>query len=162
MNLTLLLGSAAMLLFWGVWGIVVKLATQGIGMQALFWGQLGAVCLFPLYFFLFKEMLPLDLKASTIALSVVAGMLGVLGTVTFYVLLRVAPANVVVPLSALYPVVTVVLALLGWLKVRRIRGPQQTIESVKETRSAFTGHDRTADSRSLDGTSPETKDPSGW
>ena len=110
MNLTLLLGSVAMLLFWGVWGIVVKLATREIGMQALFWGQLGAVCLFPLYFFLFKEMLPLELKASTIALSVVAGMLGVLGTVTFYVLLRVAPANVVVPLSALYPVVTVVLA----------------------------------------------------
>ena len=110
MNLTLLLGSVAMLLFWGVWGIVVKLATREIGMQALFWGQLGAVCLFPLYFVLFKEMLPLELKASTIALSVVAGMLGVLGTVTFYVLLRVAPANVVVPLSALYPVVTVVLA----------------------------------------------------
>jgi len=29
---------------------------------------------------------------------------------------------------------TGVLALLGYLKVRRIRGPQQTIESVKETR----------------------------
>jgi transporter family protein len=110
MNLTLLLGSAAMLLFWGVWGIVVKLATQQIGMQALLWGQLGAVCLFPLYFVLFKEMFPLELKAGTIALSVVAGMLGVLGTVTFYVLLKVAPASVVVPLSALYPVVTVVLA----------------------------------------------------
>ena len=35
-----------------------------------------------------------------------------------------------------------VLGLLGWRKVRRIRGPQQTIETVKETRSAFTGHDR--------------------
>ncbi len=42
-------------------------------------------------------------------------------------------------------VVTVVLALFGYLKVRRIRGPQQTIESVKETRSAFTpGHDRSS------------------
>ena len=40
-------------------------------------------------------------------------------------------------------VVTVALALFGFLKVRRIRGPQQTIESVKETRSAFTpGHDK--------------------
>ena len=110
MNLTLLLGSGAMLLFWGVWGIVVKLVTQEIGMQALLWGQLGAIGLFPVYFFLFKEMLPLELKASTIALSVVAGMLGMLGTMTFYVLLRVAPASIVVPLSALYPVVTVVLA----------------------------------------------------
>ena len=112
MNLTLLIGSTAMLVFWGVWGIVVKLVTQQIGMQALFWGQLGAILLFPLYFFLFKEMLPLELRASTIALSVVAGMLGVLGTMTFYVLLRVAPASVVVPLSAMYPVVTVVLAFL--------------------------------------------------
>src|ERR1700760_1018655 len=40
-------------------------------------------------------------------------------------------------------VVTGVLALFGYLKVRRIRGPQQTIESVKETRTAFTpGHDK--------------------
>lgn len=36
-----------------------------------------------------------------------------------------------------------VLALLGFLKVRRIRGPRETIESVKETRSALTpGHDK--------------------
>jgi uncharacterized membrane protein YqjE len=57
--------------------------------------------------------------------------------------------------------VTAVLALLGYLKVRRIRGPQQTIESVKETRSAFTGRDREhaapPDSRAI-----ETTDPSGW
>ncbi len=110
MNPTLVFGSAAMLLFWGVWGIVVKLVTKDIGMQALIWGQLGAVGLFPVYFLLFKEMLPLEFKVGTIALSVVAGMLGVLGTMTFYVLLRIAPATIVVPLSALYPVVTVVLA----------------------------------------------------
>src|SRR6201996_4453573 len=42
-------------------------------------------------------------------------------------------------------VVTAVLALFGFLKVRRIRGPRQTIASVKETRTALTpGHDRTA------------------
>ena len=34
--------------------------------------------------------------------------------------------------------VTGVFALLGYLKVRRIRGPQQTIESVKETTAAIT------------------------
>ncbi|HEX7593275.1 MAG TPA: DMT family transporter [Anaerolineae bacterium] len=110
MNLTVLLGGLAMLLFWGVWGIIVKLVTKEIGMQALIWGQLGAIGLFPVYFLLFKEMLPLELKAGPIALSVVAGVLGVLGTLAFYMLLRVAPANIVVPLSALYPVVTVILA----------------------------------------------------
>jgi uncharacterized membrane protein YqjE len=35
-------------------------------------------------------------------------------------------------------VVTAVFALLGYLKVRRIRGPQQTIKSVKETTAALT------------------------
>ncbi|MDD4867665.1 MAG: phage holin family protein, partial [Mycobacterium sp.] len=38
---------------------------------------------------------------------------------------------------------TAVLALLGFLRVRRIRGPRQTIESVKEARTALTpGHDK--------------------
>jgi hypothetical protein len=35
-------------------------------------------------------------------------------------------------------IVTAVFALLGYLKVRRIRGPQQTIKSVKETTAALT------------------------
>ena len=35
-------------------------------------------------------------------------------------------------------IVTAVLALLGYLKVRRIRGPQKTIETVKEIPEALT------------------------
>lgn len=60
-----------------------------------------------------------------------------------------------------------VLGLLGFRKVRRIRGPRQTIESVKETRTALTpGHDKAALTESAgrhhkpeDGT---PADPSGW
>jgi MFS family permease len=70
-------------------------------------------------------------------------------------------------------VVTAALALLGYLKVRRIRGPQKTIESVKEIPEALTpGHDKTkalagsADARSStrDGKAAAnpTADPSGW
>ncbi len=59
--------------------------------------------------------------------------------------------------------VTAVLAVFGYLKVRRIRGPRQTIESVKETRTAFApGHEKSAP-RALDmphGGTPA--DPSGW
>jgi MFS family permease len=68
---------------------------------------------------------------------------------------------------AIMVVVTALLALLGYLKVRRIRGPQKTIESVRETREALTpGHDKAA-AKAL--TSPNgkaatdaTTDPSGW
>jgi uncharacterized membrane protein YqjE len=60
--------------------------------------------------------------------------------------------------------VTGVLALFGYLKVRRIRGPQQTIESVKETREALTpGHDKGKALTSRDGEGPGAQtDPSGW
>src|SRR5882757_10109896 len=60
---------------------------------------------------------------------------------------------------------TGVLALLGYLKVRRIRGPQQTIESVKEAREAFTpGHDKDKALTSPNGKASRdvTADPSGW
>jgi cytochrome c biogenesis protein CcdA len=58
-------------------------------------------------------------------------------------------------------VVTGALALFGFLKVRRIRGPQQTIESVKETRSALTpGHDKPSAPALNSGGTPT--DPSGW
>ncbi|MCF6387672.1 phage holin family protein [Mycobacterium sp. MBM] len=54
--------------------------------------------------------------------------------------------------------VTVALALLGYLKVRRIRGPRETIESVKETKEALTpGHDKPEAARPA-----LTTDPSGW
>ena len=66
-------------------------------------------------------------------------------------------------------VFTLLLALLGYLKVRRIRGPQQTIESVKETRSALTpGHDKTATPARKLASSDSTPaiepsgDPTGW
>ena len=50
---------------------------------------------------------------------------------------------------ALMVLTTAVLALLGYLKVRRIRGPQQTIESVKEARVALIpGGDKSAATKS--------------
>ncbi|MGV0624989.1 phage holin family protein [Mycolicibacter minnesotensis] len=59
------------------------------------------------------------------------------------------------------------LALLGYLRVRRIRGPRETIESVKETRDALrpdparlSGSSAAQPSGALDGR-PNT-DPSGW
>jgi MFS family permease len=61
-------------------------------------------------------------------------------------------------------IVTAVLALFGYLKVRRIRGPQKTIETVKEIPEALTpGRDRPALSSS-DGKAAAnpTADPSGW
>ncbi|KJX74647.1 phage holin family protein [Mycobacterium lepromatosis] len=74
---------------------------------------------------------------------------------------------------AIMVMVTAALALLGYVKIRRIRGPRQTIESVKETRTALTyGHYKAhTKPRKLTGpdanpeSSPDSRtpaDPSGW
>lgn len=70
---------------------------------------------------------------------------------------------------AIMVVVTAALALFGFLKVRRIRGPQKTIESVKEARTAFTpGHDKPLPTPAVAApktpaiTSDAKTDPSGW
>jgi uncharacterized membrane protein YqjE len=58
--------------------------------------------------------------------------------------------------------VTLVLAFLGYRKVRKIRGPQKTIESVKEARIALIpGGDKSGDKPAING-APSTTDPSGW
>jgi Putative Actinobacterial Holin-X, holin superfamily III len=59
---------------------------------------------------------------------------------------------------------TAALALLGYLKVRRIRGPQKTIESVKETRAAFTGGGpaKPGESAATGKLPAPPTDPSGW
>ncbi|SOJ57769.1 hypothetical protein MSIMFB_05247 [Mycobacterium simulans] len=64
---------------------------------------------------------------------------------------------------AIMVVVTLVLALFGFLKVRRIRGPRQTIESVKETREALTpGHDKSGHPKAIASDGKPPTDPSGW
>jgi uncharacterized membrane protein YqjE len=62
-------------------------------------------------------------------------------------------------------------ALLGYFKVRRIRGPQQTIESVKETTAALSpnnfkqtgsGATSTDFNPTITTTGPAPVDPPGW
>ena len=112
MNLPVLAGGIGMFLAWGVWGITAKFAVKQIGMQLLVWGQLAALVLFPLYFILFRELFPLKLDVPGIGWALVTGALGTLGTMFLYLTLRAAPTSVVIPLSALYPVVTVILAMI--------------------------------------------------
>ncbi len=112
MNWAVLAGGLGMFLAWGIWGLTAKIAIKHLGIQALVWGQIAAVAMFPLYFLLFKEMLPLKMDSVGIAWSLLTGALGILGTLFLYLTLREAPASIVIPLSALYPVVTVILAYL--------------------------------------------------
>ncbi|WP_343599598.1 phage holin family protein [Mycobacterium sp.] len=59
-------------------------------------------------------------------------------------------------------VVTALLALVGFLRVRRIRGPRRTIASVRETRTAFAPGHRSVPPPLDSPRSGTPADPSGW
>ena len=99
------------LLLWGVWGLFPKLATNyltpasvmvfsGIGNLLVLIGVLA-----------FLNFRP-DVHPRGITLAIVAGLLGTLGTIPFLYAISKGKASVVVPLTSLYPLVTIVLALL--------------------------------------------------
>lgn len=112
MNLGILLGGAALLLVWGVWGITAKLALKEIGLQIVVWSQVASLSIFPLYFVFFKELLPIKFEIGGILWALVSGALGIGGTLILYLLLRAAPTSLIIPLSSLYPVITVTLSFL--------------------------------------------------
>ena len=110
MNSSVLLGGLALLLLWGVFGITSKLAIREVGLQIVIWSQVASLALFPLYFIFFKELLPLKITTTGVGFALVSGLLGTSGALVLYLLLRDAPASVIIPISALYPIITVLLA----------------------------------------------------
>ena len=99
------------LALWGVWGIFPKLATnylsptsvmvyEGIGHIAVVIGVLAYLGFRP------------EVQAKGITFAILAGLVGTVGSLAFLFALSRGKASVVVPLTALYPVVTIALALL--------------------------------------------------
>src|SRR5512135_844790 len=112
MSWSVLLGGTVLLLLFGLWGITAKLAMKEIGLQIVIWAQIASTAIFPIYFVLFKDLLPLKLDTGAVIMALVTGALGIGGTIMLYLMLRVAPTSIVIPLSALYPLVTIILSFL--------------------------------------------------
>lgn len=112
MNQGVVLGAMALLLVWGAWGLIAKFALRELDMQAVVWNQLASFTLIPIYFLFFREMLPIRFVWTGIGWALMAGLLGGGGTLILYTLLRSAPASVIIPISAIYPVITVLLSVL--------------------------------------------------
>lgn len=111
MNASVVMGGILLLILWGAYGIAGKFAVREIGLQVLLWSPVVWVMMLPACFLIFKELWPPKFdNIPGVGWAIGAGLLGVSGTIVFYWLLRDAPASVVIPISALYPVVTVVLA----------------------------------------------------
>ena len=97
------------LLIWGIWGFLPKLASRDLDPKSiLIYETLGAILvgLFVLAWVGFKP----QVHARGMALSVVTGMAGFLGSLLFLYAISRGEASIVVTMTALYPLVVIILS----------------------------------------------------
>jgi transporter family protein len=105
--------AAATIVSWGTWGVFSKLAVERIDQQVLVWGSLIVVpAIFLVYLGASGQLAPLEINGAGIAFAMLGGVGAALGTVCFYLLLARERASLAVPLTSLYPGLTVVLSVL--------------------------------------------------
>ena len=101
------------MLCWGVWGFVPKLTTRYLNPQsAIVFEVGGAICL--AFIALVSLKFQPDVHPTGIVLAVITGMLGFLGAFCFLNAVATGPVTLVATLSALYPAISVLLAVF-WL-----------------------------------------------
>jgi transporter family protein len=103
--------AVAALVLWGIVGVLQKLGSNRVGADSLLiWVTAGYVLMLPLILWRSESWI---LSPPAILLGIVAGCVNGLGTwLLFRSLEHGAKASVAVPLTALYPVVTVILAFI--------------------------------------------------
>ncbi len=97
------------LLLWGLWGFFPKLATNHIDPKsALVYGALGMAIIGAFIFVFIGSGLQFHPKGFTFA--ILTGVAGVLGTLFFLFAVNKGKVSVVAAMTALYPLVTIMLA----------------------------------------------------
>lgn len=97
------------LLLWGLWGFFQKLATNHMGPRHVFvFAALGTVLIVFLTFASLRFHIDTNMKGITFA--VLAGLAGSLGGLFFVSSVSRGKASVVITMTALYPVVTILLS----------------------------------------------------
>ncbi len=118
--------SLAALGLWGLWGVFTKVATQQVGPEGAY--ILGMAGYLPvLAILLYETGGKIPWQPWGWAAAVAAGMSTGFGLYFFFRALHGGAASVVVPLTALYPVVTVA---LSWIFLRESLSPRQMIGLV--------------------------------
>jgi transporter family protein len=105
--------AAATILAWGTWGVFSKLAVERIDQQVLVWGSLIVVpVIFLIYLSATSQLVPLKIHGAGMVYAMLGGVGAALGTVCFYLLLERERASLTVPMTSLYPAITVILSVL--------------------------------------------------
>ncbi len=102
------------LLAWGLWGFFGKYALKFINpVSLILYETIGAIIFQIIVLaFLFYSKYKFDTNNTGISIAMLVALFGVIGTILFFFTLSKTKASVLVPLTALYPVVTVLLSII--------------------------------------------------
>lgn len=113
MKMSFLISTLVIIFFWGLWGLFGKISANKLGLQSAIWGAFFTFPIIMIGFMLAtKQLFPLNLDKTGIFFSLAGGLAGAIGTVIFIPLLKQEQASILIPITALYPAVTVVLAMI--------------------------------------------------
>jgi transporter family protein len=105
--------AAATIVAWGTWGVFSKLAVERIDQQVLIWGSLIVIPpIYLVYLVASGQLVPLKMSTPGITFAMLGGVGAALGTVCFYLLLARERASLTVPMTSLYPALTVLLSVI--------------------------------------------------
>ena len=125
MNINSLIFSTAAVLLWGVWGILLKQASVNLNpLNNLVFSGMGSLVVVLGSIALLGGKVDFS-SSRSIVFSVLAGFIGTLAVLFFIYAVSKGRVSAVVPFTSLYPIVTVLLAvvLLGEnISVRQIFG----------------------------------------
>lgn len=102
----------AIIIFWGIWGFLYKLGISKLGLgKALLWSSItyGLTNLIIISFLLHRGI---SFSGSGSWHIVAGSLFATIGSLLFLFALQKYPVSIVLPLTALYPAVSVVLGIL--------------------------------------------------
>lgn len=97
---------------WGLWGFFSKLAVQKISLQTSLWTSISLTLIITAFLFFTNQLVPFKKDFSGIAFAVLAGIFSALGSILFYILLGKKPVGLLIAITALYPLITILLATM--------------------------------------------------
>ncbi len=99
------------LVFYGFWAFFPKMASLTINPKSfLFYNVIGSVAVNFVIFFVMKSKLQFEPKG--FIFSLLTGIFGILGTLLFAYALGKGKASVVIIVTALYPIISIILSIL--------------------------------------------------
>lgn len=100
------------IIFWGLWGFFSKLAVQKIGLQVAIFSYSISLVIMIAYLLFTSQLFPLKSDSMGILYAVLAGASVGIASVFIYTLLGIRPAGITIAITAIYPMVTLLLSML--------------------------------------------------